>query len=185
MRNIFAKDIPEKETQKMFKIGEHVVHGTNGVCEVRDICNSPFNKEDTRKYYILKPVYGPESSTIYSPVDNKSVIIRELMSKEEILKLIKMMPSIPPAEVETEKHRKDVYKAAMSTADPAEYVRIIKAVHIRRENFEKAKKHLPNTDLDFEALAKRRIFEEFASVLGIGFDEVNTYINNRLKIKIL
>ena len=48
----------------MFKVGDHVVYGTNGVCLVSDITPSPFDKNDRRTYYVLKPLSGASTSLI-------------------------------------------------------------------------------------------------------------------------
>lgn len=166
----------------MFKIGEQIVHVNNGVCEICDICKSPFNKNDEKLYYVLKPIFGPSGSTVYTPVENKAVIMRRLLSADELISLIESIPKIPEIKVELEKQRKDIYKNAMSSANPVEYIKIIKTVKLRRLAFDKAKKHLPNTDTDYEALAKRRIFEEIASVLSMPLEEVDDFIHTRLEL---
>ena len=53
----------------MFEIGEYVVCGNNGVCQIKEITTLSMSGVDkNRKYYILKPVYS-ENSTVYVPVD--------------------------------------------------------------------------------------------------------------------
>ena len=39
----------------MFSVGDYMIYGINGVCLVEDICASPFDKKDTRSFYMLKP----------------------------------------------------------------------------------------------------------------------------------
>ena len=78
----------------MFEIGEHIVYGINGICRVESIGPSPYDKNDTRTFYLLIPVNNPMCSTIYTPVDNERVPMRRLMTREEIEKLILALPEI-------------------------------------------------------------------------------------------
>ena len=46
----------------MFEIGEHIVYGINGICRVESIGPSPYDKNDTRTFYLLIPVNNPMPS---------------------------------------------------------------------------------------------------------------------------
>lgn len=48
----------------MFAVGEYIVYGTNGICRVEGIGPAPYDKSDTRVFYLLVPVNNPLSSTI-------------------------------------------------------------------------------------------------------------------------
>ena len=60
----------------MFSVGELMIYGTNGVCRVDEICNSPFDSSDTRLFYKLTPTPDRSNLVIYTPVDNDKVIMR-------------------------------------------------------------------------------------------------------------
>lgn len=164
----------------MFEIGEYIVYGTNGICRVEDVCSSPYDKTDTRTYYLLVPVNNPMSSTIYTPVNNERVPMRRLMTKEEIEALIADMPQIELLTVPIEKHRREIYRATIGTLSPAGYVQVIKTVHRRRADLTAAHKHFPVTDLEYGRLAKHLLYSECAHVLGMAEDSVEQYITDRL-----
>ena len=54
----------------MFEIGELIMYGTNGVCRVEGFTRSPFDADDEREYYILKPIHDQSNLVIYTPVEN-------------------------------------------------------------------------------------------------------------------
>ena len=57
---------------------------TLGVCSVDHIVKLADNKKDTYYYYLLRSVYD-KSKKAYIPVENHSVQLRELITKEEAL----------------------------------------------------------------------------------------------------
>lgn len=62
----------------MFEIGEYIIYGSTGVCEIVDITTMniegiPKDKE----YYILHP-FGKKGSKIYTPVDNEKTTMRKI-----------------------------------------------------------------------------------------------------------
>ena len=67
----------------MFEIGELIMYGTNGVCRVEGFTRSPFNADDEREYYILKPIHDQSNLVIYTPVENENVVMRPLLSLEK------------------------------------------------------------------------------------------------------
>ncbi|MGN1029456.1 MAG: CarD family transcriptional regulator, partial [Bacilli bacterium] len=73
----------------MFKVNDYVVYGLNGVCMVEDI-EKMMLKNKEQEYYILYPINN-KKMTIKIPVDNKTMSIRELMSKNEVMNLIEFI----------------------------------------------------------------------------------------------
>ena len=60
----------------MFEIGEYVVCGAKGVCQIRDITHIDMSGADKEKlYYVLAPV-GDKNGTIYVPTDSEKIIMQ-------------------------------------------------------------------------------------------------------------
>ena len=165
----------------MFSIGDYMVYGINGVCLVQDICASPFDKKDTRTFYLLKPLGASSGSVIYTPTDNEQVPMRPLMTKEQAEGLIGRMSELEPLEIPTEKMRRDLYRQAMHSCDPEQYVRLIKTVYRRRLDMMQQHKRLSETDSDFERNAKLSLYHELSVVLDVQFGEVEQYLIERLQ----
>ncbi len=165
----------------MFSIGDYMIYGVNGVCLIQDICASPFDKKDTRTFYMLKPLGATSGSVIYTPTDNVQVPMRPLMSREDAERLIDRIPAIPPLEIPMEKMRREIYRQAMQSCNPEEYVRLIKTVHARRAEMLQQHKRLSETDSDFERNAKLSLYHELSVVLGVQYAEVEPYLVSRLQ----
>ena len=76
----------------MVEIGEYVVCGAKGVCQIRDITHIDMSGADKEKlYYVLAPV-GDKNGTIYVPTDSEKIIMRRTISKEEAERLIDELP---------------------------------------------------------------------------------------------
>lgn len=164
----------------MFNIGELIMYGTNGVCRVDGVTNSPFDPEDKREYYVLKPVHDQSNLVIYTPVENENVIMRPLLSREAAEDFIYAIDDIEPIEVENERLRRDVYREALRTTIPENYVRIVKAVRFRREEFSRSRRRLPDLDIDFEHSAYSCLLGELSAVLGVSRDKMDEMISKKL-----
>lgn len=166
----------------MFEIGEYIVYGTSGICRVEEICPSPYDKKDTRTYYLLIPVHNPMGSTIYTPVDNDRVPMRRLMTREEIDDLILAMPTIGPVQVPVEKQRREIYRTTIFALRPEGYISVMKTVERRREELTAARKHFPVSDMEYGRLAKHLLYSECAHVLGVPEDAVESYITQKVAV---
>jgi CarD family transcriptional regulator len=164
----------------MFEIGEHIVYGTNGICRVADVCASPYDRTDTRTYYLLVPTHNPMGSTIYTPVDNDRVPMRRLMTAEQVEALICAIPDIGELVVPMEKQRREIYRTTIGELDPKGYVKVIKTVNRRRAELSAARKHFPMTDLEYGRLAKHLLCSECAHVMGVSEEDADAYILSSL-----
>ncbi len=166
----------------MFEIGEHIVYGTSGICRVEEICSSPYDKNDTRTFYLLIPVHNPMGATIYTPVDNDRVPMRRLMTPEEIDALIGAIPEIGLLQVPAEKQRREIYRSTVYALRPEGYVSVMKTVKRRREELTAARKHFPVSDMEYGRLARHLLYSEFAHVLGMSEDSIEGYIADKLGV---
>ncbi len=169
-----------KGGEDMFMIGDKIVYGSEGVYTVEQYSDSPVDKNDTRKFYILRPVHGPAGNIIFTPVDNENVKMRPVMSREEVLAFIDSIPLLPALFIEREKNRRDSYKAALASADIKQHIGIIKTVMERRVEYAKQKRRLSESDTDYENKAKFCVYGEFAIALDIPIDKVEKFIEERL-----
>lgn len=160
----------------MFKIDDFVVYGINGVCKVIDVCPSPFDKRDTRLFYVMQPLFGVGNSTIYTPADNEPQRIRPLISRADAEALVSAPPAIETVQVEIEKKRRDAYHAVMQEGSPLSYLKILKSVKLRRIETSENKKHLPDVDVEYEAKAKKCLYGELAVALDREYGDIEPMI---------
>ena len=89
----------------MFEIGQYIIYGSTGVCEIEDIRDERISGEK-KSYYILKPVYI-SGSKIYAPVGVSEVRMRALITKDEAMALIDSMPDEETIWIEDDSARKE------------------------------------------------------------------------------
>lgn len=160
----------------MFKIGDYVVYGSDGVCKVGAIGPIEMNGETTEKsYYTLVPVYT-EGSKVYSPVSSNKVVMRRILTREETNDLIRDIPEMKPLDIPDEKSREKVYKTAIRSCDCRELVRLIKTVYYRKEHRLSRGKKSTAVDEKYYHEAEDQLYGELAIPLQITRSEVKEYI---------
>ena len=160
----------------MFEIGERIIYGTNGVCDVVEITSSPFDKNDDRSYYVLSPVFDTANLRIYSPADNPNVVMRPVYDRPTLEGIIAGADSIRTIRVDNEKRRRDAYRSVIERADAKGFISIIKTIAIRKTEFRKNRRRLPDLDSDFDHMARNCLYGELAVVLGIDRDEARSIV---------
>lgn len=164
----------------MFKVGEYIVHGRNGVCKVEDITHIDISGADKEQlYYTLIPMKS-SGSKIFYPVDSDRVVMRSLVTKEEAENIVDGIKNIKPMWIENDRQREMKYKEAISSCDCQQLICIIKTLHQR--NMERAAQGKRITFVDDRYLkeAKENLQDEFSIALGIDRDEVEEYIQERI-----
>lgn len=166
----------------MFKIGDHVVYGSKGVCSVADITQMKMPGADKeRPYYVLHPVWDT-GARVYLPADSEKAVIRKVITKEEGKQLIDEMPKIGCLAVAEDKKREQDYKDAMRACDCRLLVSLIKTLAARKEERIAAGKK--NTALDERYLraAEHELYDELAIALDQSKEEVTVRIRKIIGI---
>ncbi len=165
----------------MFDIGEYIIYGNHGVCEVKEISKKTISSMIGEKlYYTLAPVYT-KGSTIYSPVDNGKVAIRSVLTKDEAEELIESMPEIGLIENVEEKKREILYKDMIRSCNCKALISMIKTLYKRRkERIEEGKKFTA-VDERYYNQAKGCLYGEIAIALDMDMEDVEDYILHRIE----
>ncbi|MBO5341579.1 MAG: CarD family transcriptional regulator [Lachnospiraceae bacterium] len=164
----------------MFEVGDFVVYGSDGVYQVDqvgplDISGIPADKI----YYTLVSPYM-KGSKIFSAVDNRKVVMRAVMKKDEALELIDSIKDIELLEINDDKKRNEVFKEALKTYDCKDLVRIIKTLYVRQEQkLAEGKKNTAGDEKYFH-MAEERLYGELAISLDMEKAAVKEYVENRV-----
>ena len=164
----------------MFQIGDCVAYGISGICQVIDICNSPFDAKDTRQFYVLKALYEKDR-TIYTPVETGDVMGRVPFTKEMLTDLFSVIADIAPISVAEEKRRKDTYRGAMAKPVPMVCLQMLKTVAFRRANCVAQRKRLPAMDAEYENLAKKLLLQEIGYAFSVSHAEAENTLQGVLQ----
>lgn len=163
----------------MYQINDYVIYGEYGVCKVADISTPPIAGIDKNsKYYILHPL-RTAGHTIYTPIDNTKVAMRRVLTKEEALELINQIPDIEALWIANDKIREEYYKKALRSNNIVEWVKIVKALYLRKEERKSEGKSMSATDDRYFKIAELCLYDELSLVLGIPTDEIKDYLLHR------
>lgn len=155
------------------KVGEYIVYRKD-VYKILEIKEKYANGKD---YYRLVPI-DDESLHVDIPAEDNP-LIRDLISKEEVERIIKEIPNIEVIECE-DKLLENEYKTLLNTNALENYVRIIKTTYLRNKEREANKKKMSDKDNHYFELAEKYLYNEFSIVLNKTFEETKNYVIQRV-----
>ena len=161
-----------------YSVGETVVYGGSGVCEISEIKDVAFGRERPQKYYILKPLFVNQAMVVYVPMKNEKLVakMQPIISRDEAMDLIKEINSMNIDWIDDRNARKDTYNDIISSGDRKEIISVIRAITARRQALEEEGKTLNMQDEKILYEAEKRMNAEFAVALDMNIDEVVDYI---------
>lgn len=161
----------------LYKIGDTVLYGTDGVCTVTDITVRTFGKEKA-EYIVLTPLYQ-SGSVIYVPIASESLLakMRRVLSEGEIRQIVREVAGEECDEwITDENERRYAFKAVLQSGDRREVIRMIKKIYLHGKMQKENGRKLHHSDEQMMKDAEKLLYDEFAYVLGIKPDEVLSFI---------
>jgi CarD family transcriptional regulator len=161
----------------MYKVGDLIVYGNSGVCEVQDITEVDVQgQRPQRLYYILHPLY--QSYTVSTPVDSDKVFMRPVITRDEAEQLIHNIPSLP-TEIyynDSIKQLAEHYEAIISTFDCQKLMRLARSIYVKNQMRVEHNRKPGAIDQRYMKRAEELLYGEFAVALAIPKAEVPRYI---------
>lgn len=160
----------------MYQVGERIVYGETGVCEVMEISERAVASGEKKLCYTLQPLY--QSGTISTPVDNVRVFMRPVISREEAKQLIDLIPSMPAKIFHSRVQREVVahYEGVMRSHNCRDLLELTKSIHTKQRQDRAQNRRVSSVDERFLRRAENLLFGELATALGISRDSVEGYI---------
>lgn len=156
----------------MYKIGDLLIYKKE-LCRVEEIKNKYIKDID---YYVLK-LLTDESLTIQIPTNSN--LIRNLITKEEIEKIISNIPNIEVIK-SNDKNLEHEYKALMQSGTHEDLIKIIKTTYLRNKERLDNNKKTTDKDNNYFNQAESYLYNEFATVLGMTYEETKEYVINKV-----
>ena len=153
----------------MFTKNDMVIY-KGDVCKIINIKNNSFSN---KMCYMLVPLYD-ESLTISVPTDNEEYI-KSILSKKEVLDLIKKIPKIEVIDVDS-KLIENEYKNLFRSGSHEDLIKIIKTTYMRNKRRIECKRSIGEKDKEYFDKAERKLYGEFSIVLGMSVDDVKKFI---------
>lgn len=164
----------------MFKIGDLIIYGSTGVCQVTDITVMDQVGIERKSYYVIKPLY--QGGVIYTPVDNKKVMMRPIISPGKAKQLIDSIPSIKAEAFHCRESTQLIkhYDAALKTYNCDQLIELTMSIYAKKQFMLQQNRKFGAVDEKYMKLAEDVLFGEMAAALNINKDEVSEYISARL-----
>lgn len=171
----------ERRVVVLFRAGDYVIYGNEGVCEVAGVSHQNFGGE-SEEYYELVPKYR-ENTSVLIPVKNEKLTKKmlPLLSREEVEKLVASIPDIGPQWIDNDNQRKERYKQMLSSGDRRDLVCILKTLYIHKIECVDRGRKLHAADEKFFAEASEKLNCEVATVFGITPEDAERYIVDSVK----
>lgn len=167
----------------MYKVDDMVMHSGAGVCKIDEIKIEQFSDCKERLYYVLKPVYDKNSTTLFIPVDNSKNNLRKLLSMEKIKELIlSIYDDGERLWTDNEKERAETFANVIKSGDHTRIIKLIIEMHEKISQKHELGKKLRQTDEKVLYTAEKMIHEEFAYALKIEPEDVAPYIMKQLNL---
>lgn len=161
----------------MFNIGDFVVYKKD-VCKIVDIKEKYYKNID---YFSLEPVFD---NTLKIDVPKDSSFLRDIISKNEVEKIIDRIPSIDMITT-NEKLLENEYKRLLHEEGYDGLIKIIKTTYLRNSDRINKNKKISEKDEIYFNLAEKYLYNEFAVSLGVTPDEAKDYVIEKVNKNIL
>ena len=166
----------------MYQVGELIVYGSTGVCEVVGHEKMKFAGAGTvQVYYVLRPL--DQDGTIYTPAENPKVFMRPVISRTEAERLIDTIPTLDAEAY----HDRSIqllaahYEEALQTHDCADLIELTMSIYAKKQYLEERRRRFGSVDERFMKRAEDLLFGELGAALEIPKDEVQGFISTRLQ----
>ncbi|MCM1528886.1 MAG: hypothetical protein NC093_02700 [Alistipes sp.] len=157
-----------------YKNGEYVIYNGVEVCKVGDIVLREFNGEKT-EYMTLYPT--DINTTIFIPAEKSCTMLRHILSREELLKIIDMIPEINEHSCDSNID----FAEAVKSGDHKSILAVMGSIYARGQKRARDGKSLFKTDRRNFDTAKKIIHNEIAYSFGIKPSEAEKFISDRIE----
>lgn len=163
----------------MYQVGDLIVYGSSGVCQVTAVGQQAARTGTQRTYYTLRPLHGTE--TIYVPVDSP-VAMRPALTRGEADALIGRLPSIQAASVTGGNTQllNHSYQAIFQSNSCTDLVGLLKCIYGKDTAARKQGKRPGKVEARYRKRAEELLYGELSVALGLPVEEIPQYIRRRL-----
>lgn len=162
----------------MYKIGEFLLYGSHGVCEIVDIIDKRFTGQE-KKYYVLHPIKNPDLK-LYFPVDGNGAKLKTLLSEEEANDLLQVFKQPAKQWIEKTSERNQYFQKVVASGDRKQIAEMIKMLMQRKFELEKIGKKLSSQETKLLQDTSAIFYNEFAMSLSISKEKIQDQIEQMI-----
>lgn len=162
----------------MWSINDCVLHNVYGICKIIEITERDVDDKIV-KYYVMTPL-DDDITRILVPID-KPTSIKELLTRDAIIKLILTIPENDSLDMTNKNRRRMVFTDLLTKGTRVDRLGIIRTLFEEKTALAKSNKKLHIRDEAILNQAEKLLHEELGFVLDIDEEDVGTFIHNVLK----
>ncbi|MDO4978239.1 MAG: CarD family transcriptional regulator [Eubacteriales bacterium] len=166
----------------MYKIGDTIIYGVDGICEITDISTLDLSGVPSDKEYYTLRVIG-NNMTIFAPVGSAKSKMRKIITYDDAENLISRIPEIEPLKNTSERVIEQTYKEYLLSYDYEKWISLIKFIYERKQKRLNAGKKVTVIDEKNMKRMEEMLYQELSIALNISSDEVLNYITEKIKDK--
>lgn len=161
----------------MFKIGDVIIYGSQGICKIDSIQTKQIGRQDI-DYYVLKPVFK-EGSAVFVPIENTALTakMQDVLTFAQAKELLDKIPQIDTLKHTNENNSREQYKIILASGNREDLVSLIKTIYAERDIRRQTGKRLNISDEQTLNKAETLLYNELAFVYGVEPDEAKNLIN--------
>ena len=174
----------EKQSRQ-FETGQVLAYGMNGICTVDEIKSMKITQDSKPELYYVLRLRRDDKSFVSVPVANEKLIskIRQPMSKENVQEMLKDAKTKKMVWDSDRRARSERFREIINGGVSTDLLRMIVCINDRKRKLYKEGKKLPVTDTNTFKSAVKLFEEEVAYVIGIGEEEVGSYVLETANIR--
>lgn len=166
-----------------YKVGERVIYGNYGVCEITKIEERPdfIDPSTITTYYTLKSLNDRMGKAMIPA--NRMDQVRYALTRKEARELIDNVPAIEIDDFFDEGRNvtEDHFAALLKTGELENLITVIKSMHVRIAKQTEMGKNPSAAYVRLEKDAKAKLYTELAFALNIEKSDVEDYITKVLE----
>lgn len=165
----------------MYQVGDQVVYGIHGVCQVADLEERVIDRKRVT-YLALEPM-GQEGSRYLVPTHNAAAMgkLRKMLTAEEMEALLRSEEVRADGWIKDENQRKQTYRELISSGDRQHLMKMVHTLYNHKKQQSAAGKKVHLCDENFLRDAEKLLAGEIAIVLGLEPDQAKKYVREQLK----
>lgn len=164
----------------MFQVGDRVVYGIHGVCQILGLEERQVDRKRVR-YFVLEPL-GQTEARFLVPSENPAALakLRHVIGREELETLLRSEKVRQSSWIEDENRRKQHYRELITSGDRESLLQMIATLHQHKKKLMDTGRKFHLCDENFLRDAEKLLNAEFSLVLDIPAAQVGTYIRDAL-----
>jgi RNA polymerase-interacting CarD/CdnL/TRCF family regulator len=158
----------------MFKVNDTVVHYRDGIAVITGTTLMAGNE-----YFVLS-VKRAGGVNVYVPIGKANNVIRNLLTHEEVDKLLSFVKNAEENFIGNTKQRRDDFKKRLATGDVYDLIYLCKLLYLYK-TLPQLPEGVKFGPMDVEMLydAHNRLFDEFAVIFSVAREEIEKFITKR------